>query len=55
MHRCRKQHDRNEEDVESVEGFIEVVPEGAKREDDQECERCERLREQLVVFPHADG
>ena len=55
MHRCREQHHGNEEDVERVEGFIVVVPEGAKGEDNQERERGERLRDRLVVFTATDG
>jgi len=54
MHRCRDQHHRNEEDVERVKGFIVFVPEGAKGEGNQECERGECLRARLVVFPDTD-
>ena len=43
MHRCRDQHQRDEEDVECVEGFIKPVSEGTKGESDQEGEEAERL------------
>jgi len=52
---CREQHHRNEKDVECVEGFIVVVPEGVEGEGEQECERGERLRERLVVLLDTDG
>ena len=41
--------------MEYVEGFVVVVPEGAKGEGDQEGERGERLRDRLVVFPDTDS
>lgn len=54
MHPRRNQRHRDEEDVKCVEGFIVVVPEGAKGKDDQERERGERLRGRLVIFPNTD-